>query len=924
MKLQLTALRTKVAKRLFAVMLITIFVPLSLAGLLSYSKMKQIISTEIQDTQVKESSEFGLLMHGRLKRAQDSLELYLKQTQSGQVPYPTLRAFLSEYFIDITVIERDQLAEERPALAHQLNLNPERKIFADYTEAWPSLSLISSEVSLSRELVAIGRLKSAYIWDPINLDGEQEFYVFDENQALVHASKPLASDTLSAILGAKTSTILQEHSTTDNPLMLARWSLFMDYQFGVPEWTIVTGKPISVLKDRLTRFTYSYTAAALLTLLLIVLAALQIIRRSLNPINRLMRGTQEIARNNFDHRVAIDSNDEYGALARHFNAMSSNLRDAFDFNEAVAAIDAAALKSEDLKSFVDAIHGALPKVTETQLSILCIHGEHLHEDCLVSYYDYREESLVRFVANRSSFLTPLNSEVLPGRPGPLSHPLALLDTLQIGVLKGLNYNAFYFGNQFRINAVLINGSEGAPSQDQSRILDFLGHSRVVLEALQRDRALKYQANFDELTAIRNRKSFSAAINEVLIFPTMQRAHLLFIDLDRFKNVNDTLGHHVGDRLLHDASRRLDALMPEDALLARFGGDEFTVFIKDQTDKDAQLFAESLISALSEPYVINSYRASVSASVGISTYPDDGDDYDALLRKADLAMYHAKEHGRERATAYNAALEAELSHRTELEAIVHDATLRDEFEVVLQPKMSVRTGELCGFEALSRFYHPKKGPLSPFEVFQVAEETGMILELGYRMMLKTFRQIKRWSLDYPFPYRVAINVSPIQLLDVEFIHRITSGIEDAGISPTNVEVEITEGVFMDSSDKIIETLHQLRDIGISVAVDDFGTGFSSLSYITTLPIDRLKIDRSFITRITQGDRHKGVIRSIIQLAHNLGLSVTAEGVETEVEQRFLEQEACDEIQGYLYSKPLSLDGVTTLLQAEQRLLTTDTD
>ncbi|WP_136681144.1 EAL domain-containing protein [Neptunomonas sp. XY-337] len=922
MKLELTALRTKVAKRLFAVLLVTIFIPLTVAGAISYNKMKRLIINEIQDSQVKESSEFGLLMHGRLKRAQDYLALYLEQTQRSQVPNSALNAFLAEYFVDVTIVARNELENEAPAIASQLALNQQQKLFVSNTTTWPSLSIVSTTSSLSRELVAIGRLKSAYVWDPVNLDGAQHFYVFDENRSLVHASSPLSQNAIETILTAPESTQVFSTTDTERDLMLAKWSLFMDYQFGVPEWTVVTSKPLSELEQRLTKFTYTYTAAALLTLLLVVLAALQIVRRSLSPINRLMRGTQEVAQNNFNHQVVIKSDDEYEALATHFNLMSSNLKGAFEFNQAVSSVDAAVLKSEKLEGFLQAVHAALPDICAADITVLCLNGEHIHNDCLVSYYDHTTDQTHLEYLKRDSLLSPLNSEILPGRPAQLSYPKALLDSLQLTVSEDLDYSAYYFGNRFKVNAVLIAGHQLTP--DHTRTTDFLGHVRVVLEALQRDRALKYQANFDELTGVRNRKSFSAIVNEALIFPTMERAHLLFIDLDRFKGVNDTLGHHIGDKLLREVAARLTAIVPPTATFSRFGGDEFTIFVTDMSGSNAQAFANEVIAFISSPYMIDNYRASVGASIGISSYPEDGDDYDALLRKADLAMYYSKEHGREQATVYSDSLDAELKYRTELEAILHDATARDEFDIVLQPKLDLHTQSLSGFEALSRFYHPKKGPLSPYEVFRVAEETGVILELGHRMMVRTFEQIKHWSDQGPFPYRVAINVSPVQLLDPGFVARTAEALKTANILASQVELEITEGVFMDSSDKVIETLKQLRALGISVAVDDFGTGFSSLSYITALPVDRLKIDRSFISRIKQGDKHKGVIRSIIQLAHNLGLSVTAEGVETEVEQRFLEQAACDEIQGYLYSKPLSLDRVTTLLQAEQRLLTTDTE
>ena len=417
------------------------------------------------------------------------------------------------------------------------------------------------------------------------------------------------------------------------------------------------------------------------------------------------------------------------------------------------------------------------------------------------------------------------------------------------------------------------------------------------------------ANFDMLTQLPNRRLFTDRLEQGV--KSTVRGHgtlaLLLIDLDGFKEVNDTHGHLVGDELLVEAARRIKSCVRDTDTVARLGGDEFTVILTEITDvSHIERVARILVEALSHPYQLGKERAIASASVGISIFPTDASDAVTLLKNADQAMYKSKEDGKNRFSHFSKAIEEKSIRRAHLIRDLHDALPRAEFELYFQPIVDMRTGSLYKAEALLRWHHPLRGMVNPMEFIPVAEETGMIIEIGDWVFREALVYGRQWSRLVRRPFKISVNVSPVQLMSKEHCSRWAEHLQQAGVSGEGVIVEITEGVLVKDRPTMSKALLDFRDAGIEVAIDDFGTGYSSLAYLSQFDIDYLKIDQSFTRNLAPGSSDLALSKAIIVMAHELGMEVIAEGIETEEQRDLLLAAGCDFGQGYLFAKPLPAD------------------
>jgi diguanylate cyclase (GGDEF)-like protein/PAS domain S-box-containing protein len=436
-----------------------------------------------------------------------------------------------------------------------------------------------------------------------------------------------------------------------------------------------------------------------------------------------------------------------------------------------------------------------------------------------------------------------------------------------------------------------------------------------------EQRLSYMAQFDSLTGLPNRSLFVDRFGQTLRQSARNRwrVGVLFVDLDRFKNVNDTLGHDAGDQLLVEAARRLQLCVRAGDTVARLGGDEFAFVLTNLTHAhDAGLVATKVVAAMAQPFQLSGQQVYVSASIGIGIFPDDGTDPDVLLRNADTAMYRAKEGGRNNYQFYLPQMNERAAERLHTETQLRGALERDEFLLHYQPKVDLRTQRISGIEALVRWRHPQLGEVSPARFIPLAEETGLIIAIGEWVLDDACRQHRRWLASGLVDCRMAVNVSAVQFQRHDFADIVAVVLERSGLPPNRLELELTESVMMDRSSQAGETFGRLRDLGVLVSIDDFGTGFSSLSYLKRFPVDKIKIDRSFIDDITRRTDDAAITLSIIAIAHHLGLGVIAEGVETPEQLEFLRQHQCDEAQGYLISKPLPAEKFEQFVAAYQPL------
>lgn len=434
----------------------------------------------------------------------------------------------------------------------------------------------------------------------------------------------------------------------------------------------------------------------------------------------------------------------------------------------------------------------------------------------------------------------------------------------------------------------------------------------VTERKQQEEALLRSANYDSLTGLPNRSLLYDRLNQAIVARARQHREtgVLFVDLDHFKVVNDSLGHDVGDKLLVQVAEKLKACLRDEDSVARWGGDEFVILLTEMDHPgDIVLVAQRILSSLQTPFLLDSHEIYCNASIGGSVFPKDGDTPDALLQHADIAMYRAKEQGRNTYRLYAQEMQQSIDRRLALETQLRKAIDNGELLLHFQPQIALDSGRVIGAEALVRWRHPEFGMVSPALFIPLAEESSLIVSIGDWVLHGACAEVRRWREMGFTDVGVAINFSARQFMQPDLPGRVTHVLECHGVRPEEIEVEITESLVMGQPTKTIETLRQLRDLGIRAALDDFGTGYSSLAYLKSFPVSRLKIDKSFV-------QDEAIVRAVIQLALSYQLETVAEGVEDEATLQMLRRLGCDIVQGYYYSRPLPADEFVAFLQAQQ--------
>ncbi len=459
-----------------------------------------------------------------------------------------------------------------------------------------------------------------------------------------------------------------------------------------------------------------------------------------------------------------------------------------------------------------------------------------------------------------------------------------------------------------------------PILEDQRVIGCVTVFRDISERKQTEEMIHRLAYYDPLTNLPNRLLFNQELDSALkkASRTGGKLAVLFLDLDNFKHVNDTLGHGKGDLLLMAVADRLKACLRETDIASRLGGDEFTILLPDVADKDeVERIVTRLIEEMSRPFCLDHQELFITTSVGISLYPDDGRDRITLVKFADIAMYRAKEAGKNSYRFFSAGMNDRIARRVALEHDLRRALEREELTVVYQPQVSVETGGIVGMEALLRWNHPERGLISPAEFIPLAEETRLIVPIGEWVLRTVCRQNKRWQDAGALRVPVSVNLSAYQF-QYDLVDVIDGILRETGLAPPCLELEITEGVALHNVTRVVDILGACRERGIRIALDDFGTGYSSLSYLKQFPIQRIKIDQSFIRNITLDRDDEAIVSSIILLAHSLRLDVVAEGVETTAQLAFLRRQGCDAVQGFLYSRPLPAGEMEAYLMNQKRL------
>jgi len=429
------------------------------------------------------------------------------------------------------------------------------------------------------------------------------------------------------------------------------------------------------------------------------------------------------------------------------------------------------------------------------------------------------------------------------------------------------------------------------------------------------------AYYDSITGFPNKVLFQDRLNVATHYASRneKKVALVFLDLDNFKKINDTQGHLMGDEVLKEASIKINSCIRNYDTLARFGGDEFIVLMQDiENINEVATITERIKNIFNNPLYVNKNPIYITFSMGIALFPDDGDDINELLKNADTAMYKAKELGKNNIQFYNKAMNEEILRKIDIENSLRTAVENQELFLEYQPCFALKEGKIKGFEALLRWSNRKLGAIPPLNFIPIAEETGMIIKIGEWVLKKACQQNKEWQVKFNINTVISVNISPIQLKHINFIYIVRKTLQETGLKPEYLELEITENILIDSIELITDKLNELRQLGIRIALDDFGTGFSSLSYLKRLPLNTVKIDKSFIADIFLEENNSHLVGAIITIAHLMGLKIIAEGVETKEQLDYLLQAGCDGIQGYLFSEPISVNEVPLFLSKRGKL------
>ena len=452
--------------------------------------------------------------------------------------------------------------------------------------------------------------------------------------------------------------------------------------------------------------------------------------------------------------------------------------------------------------------------------------------------------------------------------------------------------------------------------DHGNVVQYISIRIDITERKKTEERMVHMGTHDGLTGLPNRVLLLDRIKQALAHDVRYDTHaaVLFIDLDQFKIINDSLGHDIGDLLLIEVATRLLSCVRDEDTVARQGGDEFIILLPDIPEADhADIVGSTILESIIQPYNVRGHELHISASIGISVFPEDSRDVNTLMKNSDTAMYRAKESGRNNCQRFKEEMNAMAEEKQVMLSYLHRALPNNEFELFYQPILDIQSNEIVSLEALLRWNHPEKGHVSPYEFIPLAEESGLIVPIGDWVLHTGCDHLKQWvDQGYDVP-NLSINLSVRQFYQKSLIGILRETLDRTGLHGSSLELEITEGILMENTDELIATMYQIKEMGVKISVDDFGTGFSSLSYIKSFPIDTLKIDKSFVSDITTNKGDAAIVKTIIALAHSLNMDVIAEGVEDGEQLSFLKEEKCDKYQGYYYSRPIPATDVSALFK-----------
>ncbi len=769
------------------------------------------------------------------------------------------------------------------------------------------------------------RLDIASLIDSTQLQVRRELIcVLHETGVPLYCNKPYQMPWLADLVGRiaihNTQQFVWSPGNDNHQLFTAYWSLFLAPHYQIQKWTVAVALPSRVAMASAYDFQKIFIEVGFITLSLVILLSIFAIRRNLVPLERLLEGTRRLAKGAFNTRVEIDSNDEFEELGNAFNDMTVKLGNSFDQQAGLIDFSYKLQHAGILHKALLVTLDTLPHFTRAGgMAVIHIEssGELIHAECVCRQGRRDSEQSASY---------PSEKILLPTTPwkGTVAEAirmLPLLDRLGFAEESELQLLPAMIKDSVIAYVALFQRVPVSSGMDRLFIMtQFCDILATSLSNIRLRQSLEYQAFHDPLTRLPNRTLIKQETEKALESARENNHQLaiMIMDIDRFKMINDSMGHTAGDELLVELAGRLKQFTSRRDMLSRFAGDEFVfLFASNGHALNDQLPAiiERLDRVFLNPFILGNRRVRISASKGVALFPRDGESFLELLKNADAAMYEAKHSKPGSYAFFSKALQLSLVEELETEQHLIDALTQKAFEIHYQPCFDLESGQIQGVEALIRWRHPTKGLLPPSSFIPIAELTGLIEPIGNWVLKHSCEDFLRWRQDGLEIKYVSVNVSSVQLKDPAFVSTVSQILQQLGMPTHRLLLEITETAFIEDFDDCLEKLQQIRRLGVKVAVDDFGTGYASLKYLKQLPADIIKIDRLFVKDLPESQNDIAIISSLITLTDQLGLDLIAEGIETEAQKRHLMDAGIRNAQGFLMSRPLPESQLRALCQAQ---------
>ncbi|MDP3687642.1 MAG: EAL domain-containing protein [Sulfurimicrobium sp.] len=935
MQISGTFLNSAIAKRIALILFLAAFVPTALMTGLTHHTIEKLVNDHSHKKLVETSHNYALSAFSNLTFAQTTL-LHLAAILDPTNPalpdkFEELGSTMFRSWILVTpegkVLDQSGKATYysqslfrdtiKPVIDESISNAPRLLVLPSANNgAAANIALILPRLrGQNSKTTLIAEIDPDYLW------GDISDYPSDISVCAYRIDS--ASRTrLFCSLSPETSS-LSEDSSPEN---MGEWELFLRAAFNDNAWSFVTKRQFPVTFGNIGNFisSYAYFGVALTSLLMVALLSLIQIRKTMGPLEKLIEATKQISIGRFSE-VQVDRGSEFGELADAFNGMSAHIKRQFNTLQALSMID------RDIVSRLDVDHLIRQVIARAQqimpASIVCV--TRLDEKTSV-------EAQCSMAVSDNATLTS-HRAVIPTGETNVIETYGIGHFCQCNKASSLVHESLLAGLgakhcwvlpifwQGEMCAFLSIGSKEPLQADDpawEEMRELAGRIGIAISAQEREDQLLIQAQYDSLTGLPNRILLQDRLRQAIDHSgrTGNSMWVAFLDLDRFKFVNDSLGHKAGDDLLTSISKRLQQTVRDTDTVARFGGDEFVIILQEQTDENLRMgILHRLIEAVATPVILDRQEIVTTCSIGIAVHPADGSTPDALVKHADIAMYRAKELGKNNFQFFTQYMNEKVKERLRTETHLRKALELNEFALYYQPKVDLNTKQIVGMEALLRWKSKELGFISPAQFIALAEETGLIVPIGEWALRTACAQAVAWQKAGFGKMLMSVNLSIRQFRHTNLIESIACILKETGLQASCLELELTESLVMNEYENSIKILHDIKSLGIHLSIDDFGTGYSSLSYLKNLPLDTLKIDKSFIDEITIHSEESPIVASIISLAKNLKLNVVAEGVESYEQVMYLISHGCDEMQGYYFSRPEPAEGLENMLRTRKTLL-----